>query len=70
MKFKEFITWAYEEDLKGNISEDTELLFFADPGTQKPLNFCRPSEILYRPYEDLPRWCAALCRALLPSAAV
>ena len=32
MKFKEFITWAYEEDLKGNISEDTELLFFADYG--------------------------------------
>lgn len=32
MKFKEFITWAYEQDLKGNINENTELIFFADFG--------------------------------------
>nr|DAV26851.1 MAG TPA: hypothetical protein [Caudoviricetes sp.] len=32
MKLKHFITWLYEQDLKGNINEDTELLFFADYG--------------------------------------
>lgn len=27
MNFKEFITWLYEQDLKGNLKEDAKIAF-------------------------------------------
>lgn len=32
MEFKEFITWLYEQDTKGNLKEDAKIIFFADFG--------------------------------------
>ena len=32
MKFKEFITWVYQQELKGNINENAELHFLAEFG--------------------------------------
>lgn len=32
MKFKEFITWLYNQDIEGNLKEDAKVIFFADYG--------------------------------------
>ena len=32
MKLTSFLTWVWEQDQKGNINENTELIFFADYG--------------------------------------
>lgn len=29
MNFKEFITWLYEQDVEGNLKEDTKVKFFS-----------------------------------------